>query len=182
MAYKLRHLAVLVVSIILFCDASYAMPTGVSKRTLRKTARKGVDIAALSDVCSSVSDLENGEFLVKYPASDHISNGDARKPGLSTICASECPARIRAGGAASVFYVDGTLAAKQGYYGRWNGNGQPRAYCASGGAPACNARSIAAKARRKGESCLYMQTSSATSGSSTTCKKFCNILGRNGGV
>lgn len=133
-------------------QAETSFPAGIDARTLRKANRKGTNIASLGKVCSSTSPLSG--ILVKAEISNHISRGDARASGYTLVCGRRCtsfPAKF--------YYCDGTLAGSFGYYGKWEGNGQPRAYGGAGGAPAHSVRAIQANARRKKcGSNLYLQT------------------------
>jgi hypothetical protein len=148
-------------------------PAGMSKREIRKATRAGVSARALKSVCKSVSSIAPGQMLVKSELSNHISApGDSRQGGYTLVCGNQC-AKLPA----SIFYSDGNLAARLGYYGTFSGNGKPRAYCGVG-TPSCNARSIAGVAsRKKTGKLLYLQTNPKTK----SCKSF-NASGRNGGV
>ena len=121
----------------------YGMPEGTSQRDLRKIARKS-RASGLSSVCSSTRAIG---ALLKNASPGHISSGDPRAPGFALVCSrSDCPR----GFPAKAYYSDGSLAFSLGYYGRWEGNGQPRAYCGTGGAPVCSSRSVSSNARAKG--------------------------------
>ena len=121
----------------------YGMPEGSSQRDLRKIARKS-RASGLSKVCSSTKPIG---ALLKNASPGHISSGDPRAPGFALVCSrSDCPR----GFPAKAYYSDGTLAFSLGYYGRWEGNGQPRAYCGTGGAGVCSSRSVSSNARAKG--------------------------------
>lgn len=96
----------------------------------------------LKKYCKSVSGVT---YLLKPASPGHIH--DEREDGFALICApgKKCPrfpAKIR--------YSDGEQAASVCYYGRWEGNGQSRAYCNVGSCGYCNARSIAKASSTKG--------------------------------
>lgn len=133
-------------------SSAESFPDGLSARALRKANRKGVNVAALGKVCSSTKPLSG--LLIKAEISHHISPGDARSSGYTAVCGRSCvsfPAKF--------YYCDGSLAGSFGYYGTWEGNGQPRAYGGAGGAPAHSVRAIQANARRKKcGSQLHLQT------------------------
>lgn len=123
--------------------ATYGMPEGTSQRELRKIARK-VRGSGLSQVCSSTKRIG---ALLKNAYPGHISAGDPRAPGFALVCnRSDCPRAFPA----KAYYSDGTYAFSLGMYGRWNGNGQPRAYCGTGGAAMCSVRTVVAGARSAG--------------------------------
>ena len=117
---------------------------GLSARSERKLARKkNVNATALNSVCKSIQPMV---ALLKSTAGGHI-RGDPRESGYSLICSRKsCPKKFPT----NFYYSDGSLAFTVGLYGRWSGNGQPRAYCAAGGAPKCSAKSIGAKAKSRG--------------------------------
>lgn len=127
--------------------------TGREIRAARKDARQTVRPRNISSVCSSTKPLSG--LLVKSEISHHINSGDPRAAGYTLVCGRSCVQFI-----ADFYYCDGTKAGSFGYYGRWDGNGKPRAYGASGGAPAHNVRSIQAVARKKKcGSNLFLKTS-----------------------
>lgn len=132
----------------------------------------------LATVCASYTPIISGQMLIKSEISKHINPGDVRATGYTLVCGSQCVKNLNK---ADFFYADGSYAGSVGYYGRFSGNGQPRLYGAAGGAPQHFASQIARKADGIGNGKLYMQTSRAKSGSTTTCKEF-NPRGRNGGV
>jgi len=133
----------------------------------------------LDAVCASRSTLATGEFLIKSEISNHIGNkADPRTTGYTLVCAKQCPKNQSK---VDFFYSDGTYAGSVGYYGRYHGNGKPRLYGAAGKAPQHFVSLIAPAAASIGNGKLYMQTSKATTGASTTCKEF-NPTGRNGGL
>jgi hypothetical protein len=153
-----RLLFVCLITVAFSAQVFAEYPQGFSQRSIRKIERKAKgnpSASALSDVCKSVTPIH---ALFKSTGGGHI-RGDARESGFSIICSrSECFSFP-----ASAYYSDGTYAFKIGYYGRWVGNGQPRAYCAAGGAPACNAKSITANARaQKRDGKVYIQKSAKT--------------------
>jgi hypothetical protein len=156
-----------------------AQSTGLSARSLRKMAR-GWNVARaggnFKNVCASVRSVSGSEFLYKSDISHHISPGDARAAGPTLICNRVCPATFPA----NLYFSDGTLAAKLGYYGRWNLTGKPRAYCAAGGAPACSNSTIARNSRASGrDGNVYLQVSRSKTGSGTVCYRV-RPLGRTG--
>jgi hypothetical protein len=147
-----------------------------AERKLARSRRGGSKIRSFRQVCAQVKNVTGSEFLYKSEISSHIPRGDARAAGPTLICNRMCPKRFPA----SLFYSDGSLAAKVGYYGRWNVTGKTRAYCAAGGAPACNVRALASDARRRGrDGSLYLQMSRSTEGKGTLCYRV-RPLGRTG--
>ena len=148
-----------------------SFPEGTSPRVMYKALRKGANQSGLASVCSSTAPLRN--MLIKSELSHHISNpGDGRQGGYTLVCGKQCPTRFPV----NFYYCDGTLAGKFGYYGRWNGNGKPRAYGGAGGAPPHSVSKIAANARRKkcgsllylpvsGKSCVSWSASASRTGS-----------------
>ena len=137
---------------------------------------KGKAPSSLSKVCSSVQPL-GSRFLYKAEISPHIPSGDARASGPTLVCNSDCPKFP-----AEVYYSDGSLAHKLGYYGRWDVTGKARAYCAAGGAPKCftsqiarNSRARTRSGRRNGR--LYVKMTTASPG---RCVEIMNPAGRNG--
>jgi hypothetical protein len=129
--------------------------------------------AQLSRSCKTVRSVTGREFLYKSEISDHISSTDRRATGPTFICNQVCPS----GFPISVFYSDGTLAARLGYYGTWNVTGKPRAYCAAGGTPQCFNSRISRDSRRSGrDGKLYVRT---RTGSNSVCYRV-NPLGRTG--
>lgn len=113
----------------------------------RKTSSK---THPLYQVCSKVLKVTGPEFLYKSEISHHIPGADARASGPTFICNRLCPSSFPA----SIYYSDGTEAAKLGYYGTWSrshgGTGRPRAYCAAGGASACSNSTMALRSRQRG--------------------------------
>jgi hypothetical protein len=148
-------------------------------RAARKAARSrtvAANIAAFKKVCATVNTVSSNEFLYKSDISHHISSGDARAQGPTLVCNRVCPQKFPAG----LYYSNGALAAKLGYYGRWNVSGQPRAYCATGGAAPCSNTTLARTARARGnDGFLYLQTSAASQGAKTVCYRV-KALGRTG--
>lgn len=107
----------------------------------RQSTKVGVGTAAIfTEDCQTIKPLEHA--LLKNNAGGHIGRRDRRYHGFAFICGKECPATFPV----QAYYSDGAPAFKLGYYGRWNGNGQPRAYCAAGGAPFCNVPTVRMRA------------------------------------
>lgn len=102
--------------------------------------------STFTKLCPTVRTEVGNAFLYKIEISNHINRGDPRASGPTLICNRECPSSFPA----SLYYSDGTLAAKLGYYGVWNVTRRPRAYCAAGGAPKCSNRDIQNGARARG--------------------------------
>ncbi len=129
---------------------------GLSARSERKLARaaknnkkknnpgNGNGSNAFKKVCPNVVQLSG--ILIKNAYPGHISQGDPRAPGFAMVCGRSCVSSFPA----SVFFSDGTLAFKLGYYGRWEGNGQPRAYCGAGGVAMCSVSSVVSNSRKSG--------------------------------
>jgi hypothetical protein len=117
-------------------------PHGFSARSIRALARKGVvEARSLSSVCKSVAPIR---ALLKNAYPGHISLSDSRASGFALVCSrSDCPRKFPA----KAYFSDGTLAFSLGYYGRWEGNGQPRAYCGTGGAGKCFVKAVSNNAR-----------------------------------
>ncbi len=137
-----------------------------------------VPVGGLADVCASYTAIGAGQMLIKSEISKHINPGDARATGYTFICGSQCTAKLNK---SDFFYANGAYAGSVGYYGRFSGNNKPRLYGAAGGAPQHFASTIARTARTIGNGKLYMQVSSASTGSATSCKEF-NPTGRNGSL
>ena len=149
------------------------IPQGADSRTVRKLLRAGKK-GNLAAVCPSIASFRGGQGLIKSEISKHISPSDPRASGYTLVCGSLCPSSFPA----SFYYSDGTLAGKFGYYGRYSGNGRPRAYCGAGGAPVCSTSAIYSRARglRTGSS-LYLKLNSRQ------CISFSGAPGaRNGSV
>lgn len=173
----MKHITYLLACLMLLAFTGNAFaadyPAGVSPRTLRKLMRSPAKASALSSVCKSTFTLRSGQGLIKSQISHHIPSGDARAAGYTFICGSIC-----ASFPATIYYSDGTQAARVGYYGTYHGNGKPRAYCAAGGAAPCSVSTVSSNARRKrtGAS-LYLKINSRQ------CIQFNGSPGaRNGGV
>jgi hypothetical protein len=112
------------------------------------------------------------QFLYKSELSTHITGPDVRKEGPTLVCGSVCPTSWPA----EVYYSDGSLATRLGYYGTYAGNGKPRAYCGVGGVPKCNNRKLARDSTRKlRDGYLYLKTKPGT------CYRV-NVVGRTGSV
>jgi hypothetical protein len=119
--------------------------------------------ADLKDVCKTVKNVSGREFLYKSEISNHIPSSDRRASGPTFICNQVCPS----GWPISVFYSDGTVAARLGYYGTWNVTNKARAYCAAGGTPQCYNSRISRDSRRNGRNGkLYVRTKT---GSNSVC-------------
>lgn len=131
---KKNVLLLVVCAIAAFCtvpvDSSVSEAAQIKKRKLSK-------------VCKSVLPLRKS--LLKNAGGGHITNGDARAAGFAFICGPDCPRRFPL----TAYYSDGTQAFRLGYYGKWEGNGRPRAYCAAGGVPICYASAVTKAARSK---------------------------------
>jgi len=126
-----------------FAQDSSSRP-GLHSRVLAAKRARSPQKKPFAQVCSRTSSISG--FLLKNAYPGHISRGDPRAPGFALVCASRCPKKFPV----NVYYSDGSLAARIGYYGRWNGNGKPRGYCGCGGAPSCFVSSISKKARQSG--------------------------------
>jgi hypothetical protein len=119
--------------------------------------------ADLKSECKTVRSVSGREFLYKSEISNHIPTTDRRASGPTFICNQVCPSSWPI----SVFYSDGTLAAKLGYYGTWNVTNKPRAYCAAGGTAQCYNSRISRDSRRNGRNGrLYVRT---TNGTNSVC-------------
>jgi hypothetical protein len=119
--------------------------------------------ADLKSECKTVRSVSGREFLYKSEISNHIPTTDRRASGPTFICNQVCPSSWPL----SVFYSDGTLAAKLGYYGTWNVTNKPRAYCAAGGTAQCYNSRISRDSRRNGRNGrLYVRT---TNGTNSVC-------------
>lgn len=163
------------------CVVGSADAAGLSKHAARKLSRgrKGAaPVAAFTKVCAKVKNVTGREFLYKSEISDHISGADPRSSGPTLICNQICPSHFPA----SLYYSDGTLATRLGYYGTFGGNGKPRAYCAAGGVPKCFISSIYTQSKQKRrDGKLYLQVSNAKTGPKTMCYRV-SPLGRTGSV
>lgn len=143
----LRIMCLCALSLLVTEAPLQAESEGLNARSIRKLARARsgkVKTKALNTVCKKISNLQHA--LMKNTAGGHISSADPRYPGISLICGSDCARSFPV----NAYYSDGNLAFKLGYYGKWSGNGKPRAYCGAGGAPACYASSVKTNARRSG--------------------------------
>lgn len=123
-----------------------AVPDGISNRSLRKMARaknpaSNKPASGLASVCKSVVALRGALLKNAWPG--HINQSDARAAGFAFVCGADCPSSFPV----SAYYSDGSLAFKLGYYGRWEGNGKPRAYCSAGGTAYCSASAVTRNAR-----------------------------------
>lgn len=134
-------------------------PQGMSARSIRKIERaqkkkrtnkrkknnnkgKKDTTVVLSDVCKSVSPIS---ALLKNAWPGHISRADPRSRGFALVCnRRDCPRKFPV----TAYYSDGVQAFRLGYYGRWSGNGQPRAYCSAGGAGSCSATLVTKEAKK----------------------------------
>lgn len=166
----------------LFLSATTASAENVSVRTLNKASRGDDPVASvmnLRQVCRTVKTVTSNEFLWKSQISNHINGGDPRTSGPTLVCNRLCPASFPM----PFYYSDGTVAGSVGYYGRFAGNGQPRAYCAAGGAPRCYISQIAKHSTTGGrDGFVYLQFSkTGTAAKDTVCYKV-RPLGRTGGV
>jgi hypothetical protein len=139
-----------------------AEPYNPSPRSLQKMARGAdplVSMFALGDVCPTVKNVTGREFLWKSQISNHIPSSDKRSTGPTFICGKICPTSFPL----SFFYSDGSKAGEVGKYGIYNGNGQPRAYCGSGGTRTCSIKRIDANSKISGrDGFLYVKTSNDT--------------------
>jgi hypothetical protein len=172
----MRSFAFVVVSF--FAANAYAQED-LSARSLNKVGRaKNVSerLSGLRAVCNTIRPVNGNELLYKSEISPHITSGDVRASGPTLVCGKVCPASWPA----DLYYSDGTLAAKLGYYSVWNVTGRPRAYCGAGGAPACSNSTLVRESRRRGrDGQLYLQTSAKKSGTKTVCYRVWP-LGRTG--
>lgn len=166
----------LIIALTLSTLSVDALAADGEARAGRKLARRqtAATSAAFRDVCASVRNVTGREFLYKSEISHHISNGDRRASGPTLICNRVCPPRFPA----NLYYSNGALAARLGYYGTWHVTGKARAYCAAGGAPACSNSTLTRRARKL-DGNLYLQTSRATNGEKTVCYRV-KPLGRTG--
>jgi hypothetical protein len=147
--------------------------TGIIAGFLHSNLALDNAFADLKDVCKTVRNVTGREFLYKSEISNHIPSSDRRATGPTFICNQVCPSSWPL----SVFYSDGTLAARLGYYGTWNVTNKPRAYCAAGGTPQCYNSRISQNSRRSGRNgSLYVRT---RSGSDSVCYKV-RPIGRTG--
>ena len=103
---------------------------------------KRIATKSFASVCKKVAPISG--FLLKNAYPGHIQKSDPRASGFALVCARSCPRKFPV----SVYYSDGALAFRLGYYGRWNGNGQPRAYCGAGGVGTCSVSRVTTNARR----------------------------------
>ena len=98
------------------------------------------------NICTEVKPLTSGLLKNTWPG--HIYPPDPRSYGFAYICGSrDCPRRWPA----RVYFSDGTLAFRLGYYGIWSGNGKPRSYTGTYGAPKVYVKNIVTKSKRKGK-------------------------------
>lgn len=152
-----------------------AQSSNPSIRSLNNMSRKGsptVSMMSLGAVCPTIKTVKGNDFLWKSEISNHIGSQDPRASGPTLVCGRICASRFPV----SFFYSDGVEAGKLGYYGTYNGNGQPRAYCSVGGAPKCSILDISKKSTQAGrDGYLYLRLSR------TTCYKV-RPLGRTGRV
>lgn len=109
-------------------------------------ASRRASTSTFGKLCRTVRTSVGSAFLYKVEASTHINRLDPRTSGPTLICNRECPSSFPA----SLYYSDGNLAAKLGYYGVWNVTGKARAYCAAGGVPKCSNREIQNSSRARG--------------------------------
>lgn len=107
-------------------------------------AKKKTSTKSFNSVCKNVKPLTDALMKNAYPG--HISLSDPRASGFAFVCGKGCPKKFPA----NAYYSDGTLAFKLGYYGTWEGNRKPRAYCGSGGAPRCSAKGVTNDAKKSG--------------------------------
>lgn len=166
----------------LFLSATTASAENVSVRTLNKASRGDDPVASvmnLRKVCRTVKTVTGNEFLWKSEISNHITGGDLRRTGPTLVCNRICPASFPM----PFYYSDGVQAGSVGYYGRFSGNGQPRAYCAAGGAPQCYISQIAKHSTTGGrDGFVYLRFSkNGAAAKDTVCYKV-RPLGRTGGV
>ena len=98
------------------------------------------------NICTEVKPLTSG--LLKNTSPGHILAPDPRSYGFAYICGyRDCPKRWPT----KVFYSDGTLAFRLGYYGTWSANGKPRAYTGTYGAPKVYVNKIVKRSKIKGK-------------------------------
>jgi hypothetical protein len=164
------------IALVLSTLTSEALAADAGARATRKLARHTTAAAsgAFENVCATVKNVTGNEFLYKSEISHHISGGDKRASGPTLICNRVCPPRFPV----NLYYSNGALAARLGYYGTWRVTGKARAYCAAGGAPSCSNSTLIRNARKL-DGNLYLQTSRATSGSETVCYRV-KPMGRTG--
>ncbi len=184
---KVKIIAVFLIGVFSIANAqAEGLPSGFNKRDLAKLARVGITDLPLTSVCAKVSFFQNGEGLFKGEISHHINKADARATGPTYICGTDCADQSPV----PLFYIDGTLAAKLGYYGVWSrshgGNGKARFYCGAGGQKACSVKAIGATAAQKNKKYglpgyAFLQVSAAKKGPNTECK-IVDPDSRNGGV
>lgn len=147
---KLIRLLTVLAIVLGFTAQAYAeLPTGMSERSARKISRakkgpKNPAVKPLNTYCKSTTPLSKALLKNAYPG--HINASDPRAPGFAFVCGPDCPS----GFPVSAYYSDGTPAFKLGYYGRWEGNNRPRAYCGAGGVAMCNVKTVSSGARQKG--------------------------------
>jgi hypothetical protein len=128
---------------ILTCALALALApslTSAQDKTRKPTQTRG----APTKICKSTAPLKGALLKNAYPG--HISKNDPRASGFAFVCGSDCARSFPV----SAFFSDGTLAFKLGYYGRWEGNGQPRAYCGTNGAPSCPVGTVVRQSRQAG--------------------------------
>jgi hypothetical protein len=171
----MRHCLVALIAVAIASSA--VAQEGLSARSLRKARRAGNEsVAAFRAVCSAVRPVTGNDLLYKSEISPHINKGDVRASGPTLVCGRVCPSRWPA----NLYYSDGALAARLGYYGTWEVTGRPRAYCGAGGAPRCSNSVLSREARRRGrDGSLYLQVSTQASGSKTICYRV-KPIGRTG--
>jgi hypothetical protein len=149
------------------------LPVGSLSALLLSTVAAVTAHADLQSECKTVRSVSGREFLYKSEISNHIPSNDRRASGPTFICNQVCPSSWPL----SVFYSDGALAARLGYYGTWNVTNKPRAYCAAGGTAQCYNSRISRDSRRNGRNGkLYVRT---TNGSNSVCYTV-NPVGRTG--
>ena len=119
---------------------------GINPRTIRKAkrAKQKPNAGDLSKVCKNIRPFSGALLKNAWPG--HIQRSDPRAPGFALVCASLCPRKFPA----SAYYSDGSLAFRLGYYGLWEGNHRPRAYCGAGGVGSCSASGVSSAARKSG--------------------------------
>jgi hypothetical protein len=89
--------------------------------------------ADLTSVCGVIKNVKAHDLLYKSVPSTGIQSDDKRTTGPTLICGRVCPLKFPA----AVFYSDGALATRLGYYGLFAQTNTPRAYCYAGGVPQC---------------------------------------------
>lgn len=147
---KLIRLVAIAAIIFGFGAQAFAETSGLNPRSLRKLERakknkKGdAGAKAFEDVCKTVSPIR---ALIKNAYPGHIQKTDPRASGFALVCnRSDCPNSFPA----QAYYSDGTPAFKLGYYGTWEGNGKPRAYCGAGGAGRCVVSKVVSDSKKSG--------------------------------